>query len=890
MTDLPVAGTPRAPRTFLAFALVFCLVLAPAAFAAADDATVTVSVDRWLVVGPLVSPAPAFADEPAFTGGTPADRREALAAESLLPGWPLDAGAAWPAAGAAMARPDGGEANWSTRGGENLDLAVGGDGDRLAWLATFVTVDRFTAVKLVVETERLARVFVDGEQVAEKTKADAADAEKTGSAEAELELVAGKHLVVIAALATALGDEEAADGWTLAARFEAPEGSGVTISDEPRRGVTVRDLLDPPQVSGVALSADGTLAAVSYQQPAVPSDDRTSWVEIFTAQDAVPVRTLRFGGSVSGFSWAPSGHAFAFRIGGALWVGDLDSGRLEELLDREGLGGHRWAADGRSLFVEISEEPEADDRGAVRVRSLPDRWAGFRDVGSLWQVSAADGRRLRRLTAGPLSVSLQDVSPDGGKLLVSRTRYTLERPFAVGELFELDLATLATTPVTEVSWFGSASYSPDGTHLLVLAGPSAFDGAGSGLPAGTIPSEYDGQAYLYELATGTVDAFTRSFAPAVNDAAFSHLNGSIYLLVTEGEHGRLYHWQQGQAGAPTPLDAGDVDVIDGFSLARTGSQIAAWGSGLQLPAKAFVWPWPTGEPHLLADPSGEDFSQIEFGRVDDFSYTAEDGGEIPGRLYYPLDFDPEKKYPLIVYYYGGVVPTDRSFAGRYPKNLWAARGYAVYVLQPSGTVGYGEQLAARHVNDWGERILDEIVGGVDAVVAAHPFLDGSKVGCFGGSYGGFTTLSLITHTDRFAAAISHAGISGIASYWGEGWWGYLYMAAAAADSYPWNRPDLYVERSPLFNADQVTTPLLLLHGTDDPNVPPGESEQMFAALRVLGKDVEYVKIEGEAHWILTYPKRVLWWETILAWFDKNLKEDPAAWEHLWGEELERGGP
>jgi dipeptidyl aminopeptidase/acylaminoacyl peptidase len=281
---------------------------------------------------------------------------------------------------------------------------------------------------------------------------------------------------------------------------------------------------------------------------------------------------------------------------------------------------------------------------------------------------------------------------------------------------------------------------------------------------------------------------------------------------------------------------------------------------------------------------------VRFGRVEPFDFTAEDGTLIEGLLYYPLDFDPAQKYPLLTYYYGGVVPTDRSFGGRYPKNLWAANGYAVYVLQPSGAVGWGQEMSARHVNDWGRRVSGEIQQGVRAVLAAQPFLDGARVGNFGGSYGGFLTLLLLTESDQFAAAISHAGISAIPSYWGEGWWGYLYNAVSAAGSYPWNQPDLYVEQSPLFAADRIDAPLLLLHGSADPNVPPGESEQMFAALRVLGKEVELIRIEGEAHWILTYPKRVLWWQTVLAWFDMHLKGEPEWWEELWGEPVTRTGP
>ena len=667
--------------------------------------------------------------------------------------------------------------------------------------------------------------------------------------------------------------------------------AGVAVSASPARGVTIRDLLDPPQVAGVDVSADGELVAVTLEQPAVPSDDRVSWVEIVRAADGSPVDTLRLTTSVDGFTWAPAGRAFAYRTSAegkaTLWVGDLASGRREPLLrDVEGLSPRvRWAPDGESLFVQVSETAEKDERGVQRVRSLEDRWAGFRDLGDLYQVSAEDGRR-RRLTAGPFSVDLEDVSPDGARLLVSRTRYVAETPFSHGELWELDLATLEPTLLREVVWYGSASYSPDGSKVLVLAGPSGFGEIGRAVPEGTIPSEYDGQAYLLDRASGEVSAITRDFDPAI-DAARWAADGSIVFRVTETSYGRLYRWQPG--GGFTRLDAG-ADAVDGLSVARSASTLAYTGSSLQAPEAAWVMGRPGAAGRRIVEPAAADFAQVRFGRVEDFDFTTADGTVIPGRLYYPLDFDPAKKYPLITYYYGGVVPTERSFAGRYPKNLWAANGFAVYVLQPSGAVGFGQRRSAVHVNDWGKVVVGEIVAGVDAVVAAHPFLDGSKVGCFGGSYGGFLTLSLVTDSDRFAGAISHAGISGIASYWGEGWWGYLYMATAASGSYPWNRPDVFVEQSPLFKADQVDTPLLLIHGTADPNVPPGESEQMFAALRVLGKEVEYVRIEGEQHWILTYPKRVLWWQTILAWFDRTLKDDPAAWQELWGEELDYSGP
>jgi len=151
----------------------------------------------------------------------------------------------------------------------------------------------------------------------------------------------------------------------------------------------------------------------------------------------------------------------------------------------------------------------------------------------------------------------------------------------------------------------------------------------------------------------------------------------------------------------------------------------------------------------------------------------------------------------------------------------------------------------------------------------------------GASYGGFMTMLLTTRTDIFAAAIAHAGISDISSYWGDGYWGYLYSAAASANSFPWNNRRLYVDQSPLFHADKVNTPLLLILGDKDTNVPPGESIQMYTALKLLGKPVELVEVAGQDHHIVDYKKRIVWQKTILAWFDKWLKNQPDWWKDLY---------
>jgi dipeptidyl aminopeptidase/acylaminoacyl peptidase len=111
---------------------------------------------------------------------------------------------------------------------------------------------------------------------------------------------------------------------------------------------------------------------------------------------------------------------------------------------------------------------------------------------------------------------------------------------------------------------------------------------------------------------------------------------------------------------------------------------------------------------------------------------------------------------------------------------------------------------------------------------------------------------------------------------------------ATANSFPWNRKDIYVDFSPLFNADKITTPLLLLHGSSDTNVPPGESTQMFTALKLLGRDVKYIQIAGQDHHILEYKKRKIWTKTIIAYFDKYLKNQPQWWNSLYPDDENKG--
>lgn len=849
--------------------LLLCFLLLPCAAAAGEEAApppAPFQVRSWLLAGPDDVPRPAFAGA----------KEHGFGPDELVKADLLHLDDLAPAPGATFIGPGGTPLEWRAR---DQAIFASGTGLRVGFAATRLRTDRFVKAELTLLCFHRLRAFLDGKQVALKTEVGKPGDAEPGQATATVELEPGTHLLLVQTVFAPEGPEH----WDLFARLavdgQAPPG--VTADARPERRLAIADLLDTEALDAFTIADSGLHVALTWRQPEVPADFQDRWTEIRDAETGAVLRSTRGRGPLDSLAWRPlhTELSFVTRKDGkaTVWRQQAAGGDAVAVLeDVAEFGGYRWMPDGDSLLYFVTEKDKADERGVKRMRGLADRWPGFRDQSHLHQ-AWPDGAR-RRLTAGELGVSLEDVRHDGGALLFTRTRYGLtERPFSRTELYELDLETLNARPLFETSTFDTARYAPDGSAILIRAGLSFAVERGLAAAPPAPPNDYDGQLYRWR-DQDDVRWLTESFAPSVLDARFTS-DGRICVLAEDGDRRRLFVAGEDFATvAPLPAP---VDAVAGMSVAALYPRIVYHGSSAALPPRVVVQDLaPESPPRVLAIPGDETWERVRFGAVEEFTFTSAAGDEVAGRVHLPPDFDPERRYPAIVYYYGGTSPIERAFGGRYPLDLWAAQGYVVYTLNPSGATGYGLAWSARHVNDWGRRTSAEVLEGTERFLAAHPYVDPERLGCIGASYGGFLTLHLLTVSDRFRAAVSHAGISSISSYWGEGYWGYLYSAVATADAYPWNRPDVYVEQSPLFHADRVTTPLLLLHGEEDTNVPIGESEQMYTALRILGREVEFIRFAGENHHVLTYPRRVLWMKTILAWFDRHLKDDPAWWDAL----------
>ena len=834
--------------------------------------------DEWLLMGPVAGQDPVYSDVPGIDGST-------WTVEQLLK-TDMARYADWvPAEGSAIPWSRGQKLEWTRVSVDDegvLPLAEGSDERHdVMWAALYLEADRFVTGSVTLESRGMLRVFLNGDKVTEKSTTQPGSDEAPGSTSHSFEMRRGKHLLLIKMIHPA--ESEISD-WTLKASLESGEHSGsLSVSLDPARSVLQRDISNAPRPAGVSISPDGELAAIHIRQDLPPDGSSEAWIDIRKTSDGSLFRRYAGGMAVTGMQWVPEGRRFSYTTSGNngtdLWIVDLDTGEKDRILkDMNDFTGYRWSPDASFVIFSLREEHKPGTDGVLRYHGLQDRRPDFHMRTFLYQLNVPEGT-TRRLTAGLLSTMLGSIHPSGKEILYLRSHENYEeRPYGKMEYVILDLETMETDSLFMLSFGGAAQYSPDGNRILVFGGPNDFGGLGANVQDTLIANDYDTQAYLYHRDTGETEAITRTFDPSVSMARWDETGRYIYFVVTEASYERVYRYDTRDRSFRSY--EGGPDVVHSLDLARDRSVAVLRGSGASDTPKTWVIDFTRRNPQarLLYDPGADAYRNIRFGDVRNWTFVNDRGGTIDGHVYYPPDFDENRSYPVIVYYYGGASPVSRAYAGRYPKELYASKGYLVYVVQPSGATGYGQDFSAVHVNDWGKIAGDEIIQGTRAFLEAHPYANPERVGAIGASYGGFMTMYLLTQTDIFAAAVSHAGISNLASYWGEGFWGYQYSGVATAGSYPWNRHDIYVGRSPVFNADRIHTPLLLVTGMSDTNVPPGESLQMFAALKLLGRDVAFVAVEDQDHHILDYKKYIQWKDAILSWFDKWLKEEPHWWE------------
>ena len=728
------------------------------------------------------------------------------------------------------------------------------DSRSVGMLTFFVNNSDYLKGKIEVKGPKHYKLFIDGQEGG-----------------GELKLAPEHHTFCIKYLA------EPKDTDSISVIIDAPKTVDYTL--DKQHPYMVHDLTDGRRVRGVSLSADGKYICVSYQVTERGGNSRWQYELRDTKKGtliATPNRNLR---------WMPRSIACLEE--------EKEQG-CRVLYKVDPLTGERtrWAAgvpDGSYtvsptedyLIISVQEEGPKEDKDVFEVLEMDDRQPGWRTRSYLMKYDVQTGIS-QRITLGTKGEYLSDISQDGRKLLITSSYSRLaKRPTEVEDVFIMDAQTLKVDTLLQCEGFlGGGCFSPDGSQILFTGTPEAFNRIGCQLPANVTPSMTENELFLYDIATKKVTPLTKDFDPSLDGSPdWSWGDGQIYFRAECRDYIYLYQLNP-KTGKIQKLPCAGDDVYR-FDMASCANTLAWLSYNTLEPASAYVAIQPWSKSCLTLFKGSDALGDAEVGTCEDWNFTNSRGDTVYGRLYLPKDFDKTKKYPMIVYYYGGCSPVSRYFESPYAPQYWNSLGYVAYILQPSGATGFGQEWASRHVNTAGRGPAEDIIEGTKKICEEHPFINPKKIGCMGASYGGFMTQYLQTQTDIFAAAVSHAGIANHTSYWGEGYWGYNYSEVSMANSYPWSHRQLYVDQSPLFNADKIHTPLLLLHGNADTNVPLIESLQMFTALKLLGRDVALVEVEGENHHILDYGKKEKWLATQMAWFARWLKDDPTWWDALY---------
>lgn len=754
-------------------------------------------------------------------------------------------------------------------------------------LASFcVSNTQRTKATIAVEGLEQYRLFVDGEQVA------------VNGDKAETILTPSQHTVVIKYLTR---KNASSDKKSIKLTVTAANGAPLSVGDAAaKRAYNIYDVICAPNYPSVSISPNGKFIVV-----------RKTWVDRKGNNHSVSeLRNSQTNRVMATFEenvkWMPASNKLYFTqkasdssiAGEEKQDGTLQLITINPLtMEREVLASHlpegwfQFTPDEKTLIYTLTTEGRKKDPQVYDVKEPEDRQPGWRERSNLAKYDLASGI-LQPLTFGYHNIYLMDISADSRYLLIGKGEERLtKRPTILTSFYRLDLGSMntssATTPKVETliekgEFLNSAQFSPDGKSILVSASPEAFNGIGKNVEEGQTPSMIDTQLYLMTLSDKKVRPLTRDFNPNVQSTEWSKVDGNIYFTAEDKDCVHLFQLNP-KSGKFTLLKTPE-EYIKSFSLASSAAEMAFSGQSASNADRLYKMNTKTLKSQLVDDLSARELKDVELGECKAWNFVNSRGDTLCCRYYLPPHFDAAKKYPMIVNYYGGCSPTSRMFQSRYPHHVYAAMGYVVLVVNPSGATGFGQKFSARHVDTAGEGVAEDIISSTQAFCDEHAFVNRKKIGCIGASYGGFMTQYLQTKTDLFAAAISHAGISDHTSYWGEGYWGYSYSEVSMANEYPWTNKHLFVDQSPLYNADKIHTPLLFVHGTADNNVPVGESIQLYTALKLLGRPTAMVLVDGQDHHIIDYEKRLKWQNTIFAWFAKWLQDDASWWTEMYGDE------
>jgi dipeptidyl aminopeptidase/acylaminoacyl peptidase len=653
-----------------------------------------------------------------------------------------------------------------------------------------------------------------------------------------------------------------------------------------QRPMTFEDLAAMKRIGAPKVSPDGKWIAYDASTIDLPGNVRRSAIYLIPSDGSAAARKLTDGTKQDeGPAWSPNGKTIAYvsnREGGAkqVYLYDVAAGTSKKLTNLAGgAGAVKWVPNGSGVvFVsdvhpECGVDPQCTEQKDTAAEKAPTK---ARVIDSLlyrhwnaWQaptrahiVYAPLSGAARDLTPGafdapPFSVGGGeefDVSPDSKELVYARNTDANPERSTNSDLWIVSLTGGEAKRITSRTGADtSPAYSPDRRFIAYRS--QSRNGYESDL----------WELWLYDRAAATSKRIAADFPNWISEVTWS--NDSKSLIVDAPLKGKNALYEITLDGRATLLDnSGSASMID---VAPDSKTIYFNLSRLRHPADIYSLAR-NGKLTKLTRENDALLAQLAMGATEDVWWEGADGAQIQGHLIKPPNFDPAKKYPAIVLIHGGPQGAwSDSWSYRWNPQPFAARGYVILMPNPRGSSGFGQQFVEQISRDWAGRVYTDLMNGVDKLVAM-PFVDGSRLGAAGGSYGGYMVNWILGHSDRFKALVSHAGVYNLESMAGAT--EELWFTEWEFGGPQWEGSPDYEKWSPHRFAKNFATPTLVTHGELDFRVPIGEGLQLFTALQRRGVPSRLLYFPDEGHWVLKPQNSKLWFQTVGDWFDQWLKK------------------
>jgi dipeptidyl aminopeptidase/acylaminoacyl peptidase len=649
------------------------------------------------------------------------------------------------------------------------------------------------------------------------------------------------------------------------------------------------DLIKMHRVSSPQISPDGKWVAFAVSTPDMEANRSAGniWVVNTASGDAMQ---LTQSGHDNSPAWSPDGKTIAFlssRDGNSqVYLLSMEGGEARKLTTLStGADLFQWSPDGKTIaftsevYLDCKEDPcnqkrdDQHEKSKVKARIYDhllyrhwDHWSeGKRS--HLFLMPADAGGPAHDLTPNADydippdergDVNDFAFSPDSKEICYTAVPDKMEAISTNGELFLVPVSGGEPKKITTNPGFdGNPVYSPDGKYIAYHA---------------QLTPEYEADRWrvmLYDRQSGKSENLSEGFDRSAGNLSWSPDSKTIFFL-TENETLQPVYAMEAKAGA-TPKK-----ILDGFNadyvLSKDGKVLIAERTSLTMPAELFVAVGDGGGLKQLTHQNDAILATLEMNTPEKFWFDGAEGTKVEAMLLKPPQFEAGKKYPLLVVLHGGPQTMFSDAWGyRWNPQVFSAAGYVTLMINRRGSTGYGQKFTDEITNDWGGRAYTDVMKGIDAAIARYSFIDKTKLAAAGGSYGGYMADWLATHTDRFKAIISHAGVyDKFSMYATEELW----FEEHEMQGPPWAVPDSYKKWSPSSYAGDLgkyKTPTLVIAGEKDYRVPYTQSLEFFNALQRQGVPSKLMVFPDEGHWVLKPQNAQLWYKTFLDWLATYLK-------------------